>query len=285
MAASRALSDVDSESSFKSVDDILSEGILLEKREAFDGIPMALYSFDARRICQHLDVWAFNRVVNEEHVNSMHMNLLKQKHPHFMGTIKAIMDDDNDTLQITDGQHRLHVMNKYFNDSNEEVKDFKVLVEVYHVPSINDPVVFELYRIANLNLNVKVEDDVNMFLAQVINALASDPVLSKGIVDQNAGRINKPRISKKQLYEHFKEHFKTKDMKLSVDEIVRRVKTLNMMIRDKPHIEVYGRNEPAGKHRLQRARAENHGFYLNMNGRFSPEKWIPMIGSIEMPKK
>lgn len=284
MAASRALSDVDSESSFKSVDDILSEGTLLEKREAFDGIPMALYSFDARRICQHLDVWAFNRVVNEEHVNNMHLNLLKQKHPHFMGTIKAIMDNDNDTLQITDGQHRLHVMNKYFN-GDVEVKDFKVLVEVYHVPSIDDPIVFELYRIANLNLNVKMEDDVNMFLAQVVNALAADPSLSKGIVDRNIGKVNKPRIAKKQLYEHFKEHFKTKDMKLSVDDIVNRVKALNVMIYEKPHSEVYGRKDPAEKHRIQRARAENYRFYLNMNGRFGPEKWIPMIGSIEMPQK
>jgi hypothetical protein len=233
---------------------------------------MSMYQFSARAIIDDLNIWAFNRRVNNEHVQSICDDLLKQQHPHLIGTIKAVFDAESDEMRVIDGQHRIEALQKYF-DINR-IRDVNVILEVYYVDDINSPDVYMLYKKANANLNVSVDDDVNVHLSDIVNALSNDPRLSKGIVDKNDGRVNRPRISKKQLFEAFKEHMRVQDMKLSIDDVVGRVVFINKQLKEKISEQ---------QRRIQKAKAENYDFYLNMTEK-ALDKWIPTIGTIHVKR-
>jgi hypothetical protein len=207
----------------------------------------------------------------------MYNDLLQQEHPHLIGTIKVVFDTENDQMRVIDGQHRIESLQMFFD--TKSIQDVDLILEVYHVDDINSPDVHMLYKKANANLNVSVEDDVNVHLSEIVNALSKDTRLSKGIIDKNNGRINKPRISKKEIFEAFKEHMRAQDMSMSVDDVVSRVVAINKQLKAKTNLEMFGRNHPAEKHRINKAKAENYEFYLNLNGKYPPERWIPLIGN------
>lgn len=255
---------------------ILNKGVLLDIKSVFDGIKMSLYKFDIMTIANELNVWAFNRKLNEEHVNNLYNDFVKHRYPHFIGNIKVVMDEENN-CQIIDGQHRLAVIRKYIDEGHKAV--IETYIDVYHVQSLTHPDVFTLFKMANTNLNVTVEDDVNMHIAEVVDALATDPELYKGIIDKNDGRVQKPKIAKKELYELLKTNIKAQDLRLPVEEIVRRIKIINTLIGTKSNLELFGRKDPSQTNLNMKGRADAHNFYLNLHGRYTPERWIEMISS------
>jgi hypothetical protein len=264
-----------SEDSFTTIDNtILNHGVLLDISTVFDNIKMTLYKFDHTTICNELDIWAYNRKLNDEHVLNIYNEIVKNKSPHLMGTIKVVKDAANN-FQVIDGMHRMACLKMYMQ--NKMKQKINVFLEIYHVESLKDPFVFELFKIANSNMNLTIEDDVDTHLVKIIDALASNPFLKNGIIDKNDGRVNRPRISKKELYEAFKLHFKAQCMKQSVEIIVKRVITLNTIIGSKSNLELFGRKEPSTQHLMMKGKATAYGFYLNLGGKFTPEQWIKMV--------
>lgn len=282
-AATAEYNDAESVESFTSCSDgintgsILTSGVLLDISSVFDGLKMSLYKFDIMTIATRLNVWAFNRKLNQEHVDAIYNDFIKQKHPHLIGSIKLVHDQQKDDFQIIDGQHRLAMINKYIQEGH--TTSVNVFIEIYHVQSLNDPNVFKLFKMANTNLNVTVEDDVNVHIAEIVNALAEDPELRKGIIDKNDGRVNRPKISKKDLYEVLKANIKAQDLRLPVKDIVERIKAVNRLIGGKTNRELFGRTDPSQTNLNMKGKADAHNFYLNMPGRYPPERWIDMIGN------
>lgn len=252
--------------------------VVLSQNDVFHDIKMSLCLYDATILCKDFDIWAFNRNLNDEHVQKIYDGLCSQKKPHLMGSVKVVKDDKNN-LQVIDGQHRLEALRMFINDYTD--KTISVFVEMYHVSSIHSDVVFDLFKIANNNLNVAVEDDVNMMIATLVNRLAEDPELERGIVDKNDGRVNRPRISKKALYEEFKHNLKVDHMKLHVSVLVERIKKINKHIAKMDYLQMFGRKETSQFNINMRCNAEKYGFFLNMSGKFTPERWIGMIDTID----
>lgn len=284
--------DNESEVSFKSthskdnadVKDILERGVHLISDIGFDNIPITWYKFDASQICEELNTWAFNRKLNIEHIEHIYDALRQSKNPCFMGSIKVIKDINNN-FQVIDGQHRLQAMRKYINDINDgtlpnKSKHWNIILEIYHVNSVSDAIVFELFKIANNNLNMTAEDDVNMYIAGVMDAIVSDRELSKGVIDVDDKRVNRPRITKKALYEAMKDNIRAQDTRFSKEEIVARIKRLNYIMSVKSNLEMFGRKKLSDKNAKQKEKADKLGFYLNLDGRFPPCEWIPMIGDV-----
>jgi hypothetical protein len=250
---------------------------LLNESIVFDDIKLSLYKYDAELFCNMFDVWAFNRKLKDEHVQNIYEHLSSQRVPHLMGSIKAIRDAENN-FQIIDGQHRLEALKLYI--INHTGIPVSILVEIYDVPSVHDDIVFELFKIANNNLNVTPEDDVDMTIANLVNQLMKDPELSKGIINKNDGRINRPRISQKMLYEELKHNLKVEHLKLPIDTIVERIKMINKHIAKLDYLQLFGRKDPSQTNINMRCNAARYDFFLNMGGKFTPDKWIDMIGNI-----
>jgi hypothetical protein len=246
-------------------------GIVLDTQFVFDNIKMQLYKCDVQDIVPKLDVWSFNRNLNQEHVDNIYNGLCCQKNPHLIGTIKVIRDELND-MKVIDGQHRLQALKMYIE--THENKTFSLFIEIYNVPSLNDTVVFDLFKLANTNLNINVEDDLNVFVADLVNKLAEDNNLSRGIIDKNDGRVNRPRISKKELYEALKVNLKIHHLNQPIDVLVKKIKDMNYHISRMSYLELFSRREPCQKKINMKCKADSYRFYLNMEGNYSIEKWI-----------
>ncbi len=259
-----------SASSFASFDSC-DDGVLLDTQMIFHGIKMQLYKFQVQDIVPRLDVWSFNRKLNQEHVDNIYNGLCKQDQPYLIGTLKVVRDGEDD-MKVIDGQHRLQAL-KMLIDTHP-AKQFPIFIELYNVQSLNDPVVFDLFKLANTNLNINVEDDLNVFVADLVNKLAEDSELSKGIIDKNDGRVNRPRISKKELYEVLKNNLKIHHLNQPIDVLVSKVKEMNYHISRMSYLELFSRREPCQKKINMKCNADRYRFYLNMEGNYSIEKWI-----------
>jgi hypothetical protein len=259
--------------SFISVDGegIEDNGILLDTQTVFNNIEMQLYKFRVQDIISSLDVWSFNRELNQEHVDNIFTGLCCQQQPHLIGTFKVVRDEYND-MKVIDGQHRLQALKK-FGEIHKD-KHISIFVEMYNVTTLNDPVVFDLFKLANTNLNINVEDNLNVFVAELVNKLAEDQVLSKGIIDKNDGRVNRPRISKKELYEVLKKNLKIHHLNQPIDVLVKKIKDMNYHISRMSYLQLFSRREPCQKKINMKCNAERYSFYLNIEGNYSIEKWI-----------
>jgi hypothetical protein len=256
--------------------DIFSESKLLDTSFTFDNIKQTLHKFDTNSFVDEFDVWAFNRKLNDEHVNNLFKVLCEQTNPHFMGTIKVVKDTKN-VCQIIDGQHRLEAIKMLKKEYPK--KNMTIYVEVYHVDRIDNNIVHELFKMANSNLNISIQDDLNIFVIELVNKLAENPNLKNGIVDKNDGRINRPRISKKTLYEALKDNLKANHTQLSISTLVDIIEKINIQISQMSNLELFGRNNICDTNKNMKRNAMKYNFYLNLPGRYPPEKWIEMISS------
>ena len=246
-------------------------GVILDIQTVFNDIKMQLYKCDVQDIISKLDVWSFNRKLNQEHVDNIYNGLCCQRKPHLIGTMKVVRDAAND-MKVIDGQHRLQALKMYIETYKD--KTLSIFIEMYNVPSLNDPIVFDLFRLANTNLNINVEDDLNVFVADLVNKLTEDPDLSRGIIDKNDGRVNRPRISKKELYEALKTNLKIHHLNQPIDVLVKKIKEMNYHISRMSYLELFSRREPCQKKINMKCKADSYRFYLHMEGNYSIEKWI-----------
>jgi hypothetical protein len=109
-----------------------------------------------------------NRLISEERLKHFRNFDIVKSDPIILG---KYYDEECSSYvyDIIDGQHRVQAMRRFMNDINEgklsnKNKHWNVFLEIYHVSSINDSVVFELFKIANNNLNMTDEDDVTQLL-------------------------------------------------------------------------------------------------------------------------
>jgi len=250
----------------------------LQTKQIFTGSIMSFHDCTVRQLIRQVDNWAYNRVLNAEHVKTIKESLLAQKYPHLMGTIKIVCDP-NGSKRIIDGQHRTEAIRQILSEDIEMLWTMNVMVEMYALASIESREVLELYQTANNNLNVKPEDDPDLGLITLLDAIMADPLLSGGVIDKQDGRVNKPRISKKDLFEAFKAAPGCTGG-LPTRDVVARIKQINAQISMLSNKDLYGRRaETTSQLRLkQRQRAQATNFFLNLDSvNWGIEKWPRLI--------
>lgn len=245
-------------------------------RTVFTDTLFELFVYDVRTLFPLVDNWSFNRSVRQHHVQSIYEDLKGMRTPHLLGSIKVVRNPDGDH-RIIDGQHRLLAIRKILEEDETMLWNMDVIVELYHVDNIDcGNEVFDLYMKANRNMNVTNEDALDVAIIDIVHALSRDTILSAGIVDKQDGSVYRPRISKKDLYEQFKLHYKPAEH-IPVDRVVVRVNEINRKLGLLSLRHLFG--ERCGdRAKVQRKKAEEYRFFLNMrDSKYPPPIWIPLI--------
>ena len=248
----------------------------LIRKTVFRNTTFELYVCDARTLFRLVDNWSFNRSVRDHHVQSIYNDLKNMRHPHLLGTIKIVRNPEKEH-RIIDGQHRLLAIRQILEEDEAMTWNMDVVVEMYEVDDIKyGSEVFDLYIKANRNMNMDPEDSLDMEIINIVNGMCQDKILSMGIVDKQDGSVYRPRISKKDLYEQFKDHYKPLE-KIKVEHIVHKVKEINRKLGLVSHRNMFGeRSVQRVSH--QKRKADELKFYLNMaESKYPPKIWIPFI--------
>jgi hypothetical protein len=167
---------------------------------------------------------------------------------------------------------------KVLNDDKDMDFNIDIIVELYIVNDLEDPIVIELYKLANKTLNLSIKDNTDIFIIQLIKAICKDSILKLGIIDRSTTKkVNRPKISKKELFEKFRDLFDLSINKKSIPEIINEMKELNHKISLMTDEKIFGNNIKK-THLLQKEKAKKIKFYLNMkDSKYTPEKWILSI--------
>lgn len=232
-----------------------------------------------RDIAPYLSTWCFNRRIDEDHVESIKKALQNQCNPHLMSTIQLIKDKNNN-CRVINGQHRIRAIQDIIREDLDMKFQMNMMFEVYDIDDLDDinANIENLFKIANNSLNYKPEDDHEILCRQIVAAMMQDPVLKNGIVDKTTGRVNKPRIEAKILFESLKSFFPSEKAKhMEVSEIIHRIKKMNVQISTTPYITLFGRYQPAVSKQKQFEKATKIGFYLNIECKMSPDVWMDML--------
>jgi hypothetical protein len=240
------------------------------------------YFMSIRDVAPHLMTWCFNRKLDKEHKDNIKKDLLSQTHPHLMGTIQVVRDKQK-KCKVVNGQHRLKAIQEIIQDDLNMTFHMNVMFEVYDLPVQNIDDIEEnmediemIFKTANKSLNFVPEDDHDLFCRKIVTQMASDPLLKKGIVDRSIGNVNRPKILMKDLYEDLKTYLPS-DLGTSIEDILIAIKKINVDLSMKTIKDMYGRVQPAIRKMRQHEKAKQMGFYLNLDGRFPPSVWIPML--------
>ena len=178
---------------------------------------MKLYKCTARDFIPYIRTWGAQRALNKKHVVELTNQLSKSKR--LIGTFKIVISSNGETRCI-DGQHRISAI--YNIMEKDSMYDLPIIIEAYPVPELESQETAELFREANNTLNISEHDMPDIGAQLILKELVLE--FPNFIIDPKTinGRVNRPRINKKELYVHLKSL--TKDFKWkSVLDAIRHV--------------------------------------------------------------
>jgi hypothetical protein len=241
----------------------------------FSGIKYEKHIVSASKFLPPLSNWAYNRQLNDDHLRKLEVDILTMKHPHFIGSIKIARSmHDRKSMKIIDGFHRHQCVMNILEDN--PYFDMQIDVDVYYVSDVetSDLDLRELFIKANKNLNVKQEDVPEIKIIEVINKMIE--LWGHSIKsDENKGAY-RPNVTKKALYEIMK-HNSGKFKSKSSSDVFKKIVSLNSMISMMPMVKLFGRAEPSKSKLNMYEKAKTKGFYLNLDCKYSLEKWIELL--------
>jgi len=117
----------------------------------------------------------------------------------------------------------------------------------------------------------KVDDDLDQYYKNIIDAMMSDPILKKGLREKSTKR---PFLYIKELHDIFTENLKTFH---PIDDLIQRIKILNIEFKNMSFLDFYGLENPGNTKISNRRHAQEIGFYLNLECNYPPKEWVKML--------
>jgi hypothetical protein len=223
-----------------------------------------------RNLIAHAQPYAWNRPVNEDHVNIMESELKAMKKPHLIGTIKIL--NCLNKYFIYDGQHRFRAIKNILKDDLDMNWDMDISLEIYFIeePDIeNSAVAKYLFESANKTYSFdKARDSEDNYLKEFVNEIVKDPFFKDLIKEEIC---NRPRISKGDFYKEFRKHYLPKT-RITIPELIELVKRKNNELSLMPVEEITGKNEASTYYKS----AKKIRFFLNLKT-YPPAQWIPQL--------
>lgn len=245
------------------IDDIDDISYLGEN--VYIGTP-SIYIADAREFTNHTKNWAFNRDIDESHVQRLKEDLESSPNPYFVGTFKLGIDPNNN-IRLLDGQHR-HCALRRIITSNSKF-NMKLILEVYSVSNVNDGVdTFVLFSRCNNVLNMKAADLPKQTYAHVVSKLIIDYKHNIKPINPSSGREpNFPNLSQEKLYKELSKSGIVEKYNISEQELLQLVKAKNVYLSTLTLEELFPYKQTVKeKERCKNGliKASKTGFYLGL---------------------
>ena len=234
----------------------LSDNIYVERRIT-----------SSRRFVNNVPHYEFNRIEDNEHIKHLKESLDVDR-PYFPDTFSVGVIEETDEIKLMDGHHRHGALSEKISEDGDF--NMPILVDVYNVPNMD--VFRKLFKKINNKRNINPEDIPEEAIAEIVQLLTTR--FPDAIRNKPEGRVNRPRINKRELVKSFHEFYKPQRY-IEPREVFEKIKRINKDIGRMSHKELFGRTNPSDKKIKQFDKAK--GFYLNLHSKYPPEKWIPMI--------
>jgi hypothetical protein len=188
-----------------------------------------LYKMSALALTR-ISIWKGNRIIDHEHVKNIKESINNTAYLLDSG-YKIIQYDETDEnynivkkSYLIDGQHRITVVSKYFEDINN-TKDFLVTVTEIHVDSEADAIEY-FNRINNVK-PIQYEEDPNLIVNKYIQKL-NYSFQSKYKFMRN-GITKRPYLSVDKFRDALKKRI-NKLKNIPVDKFIEECKNMNLKI-------------------------------------------------------
>lgn len=242
----------------------------------FGGIVLKKFRARASRFIPNVTGWAYNRNIDESHVENIKECVLSMEYPHLIGSFKIVCSNDGtQPPKLLDGHHRKMAIERLLHEN--DVFDMDVDVDVYYIDDVeNDNMVRDLFIKANNNRNVNPSDIPDILVMMVVDKMLQK--WPKNIkVDERKG-ARRPNITKRDLVKHLKSVLS--DERHSVDDadqIFHKIVIINNGIRLMPLKDLFGTNNPSDRKINSWNRASENNFFLNLDCRRSIDVWVKEI--------
>jgi hypothetical protein len=178
------------------------------------------YSSDARDFIPNIKLWSSQRSVNQKHIDEL-VECLKKRN-HFIGTFKIVRDKQKN-MRLIDGQHRFLAIKKMME--HDSSFNMNIVIELYETDNLDSDYTINLFKEANLCLNVSDADLPNIIANKIIKKLCDQ--FPNMIIDIKDGkRCNRPRINKREFYMKLKEYIQ--ETHKTEDEVLQQILAKNI---------------------------------------------------------
>jgi hypothetical protein len=251
---------------------------------------------NARELIPHVASWIFNRLESAEHTNQIVKDLMAKdvSAAHLMGSIQIVRDGKN-SFHVINGQHRISALRQIIKNDIDMKFDMPLMVEVYTMNNIDLEQIVEdketsdtinsLMTLANTSKPFEPINDHTSYCRKLVAKLEKE--YPDCIVRKTEGTVHKPRILARSLYEMF-----MKDMPsyiisvVDVNGMAKRIQTLNSKLVGCDVMEIFNRpRHRVSEDKIKRwEKALSKKFMLNIDGNYTPEKWMKIVTSSDYPE-
>jgi len=236
--------------------------------------------------------YAWNRKLNQEHVDKIYNNLIKMENPHLIGTFKIIHNKRFEECYIFDGQHRRNaILKKLSQNKYDDVVPWSmdITIEVYSINCAkieNSKTAEHLFCMANNILVFDISQLIDTYIQDISKQFQDDVILGTGINKGIKNTCNSIFI--KDLFNSLQRYFIPKT-RPPIEQVILLIKKKNFDISnlDISKNEVFPGYKFANpqmqlKMRNKFIRAKRANFCLNLEG-YPPSKWIEeIVNSIDI---
>lgn len=243
-----------------------------------------LIKIEFRAFIRQTKHWNFNRDIDEEKVNEYYESLKDNNSIKWFCT--GVKEKKGEIFHLIDGQHRYEAIKKYLENDDIDMKCNKsIFMTIYNIDNIDYDIEYitELFTKINNNKPLNIQDLPSLQVIKLVTAIAKDPILSKGIINNKATqRSHQPRIHMKELNTFFSANIKYIE-NMPNEEIIKNIKHLNNRLSMMPIASIFDNRDLNEKSKKIYDTACSLGFFIRITDsrKFSPDKWIKKINNIE----
>jgi hypothetical protein len=244
-------------------------------------------SYMASQLVDKLTVWDYNRYLNTKHKDIIKATLFAQREPIIHGEICIVCDNIYRGVVIN-GQHRLAAIKELIAEHRPTKYDIKLCLRIIKLNDVANimsdspdviKIIANVYEIINMTLPMHYNNVRELKAIELADALAAaSSNISIGIVRNFSGKtVHKPRITYKAMKDYIYKYLPKDFSSINAKTFTEAAQLKNNELMALSCSELYGRANPAADKEKHHAKACAIKFYLNLDGRGSPDRWLPLL--------